>query len=760
MNIVPEDFQSTNFRATKARPCPVCQKPDWCLHDDPVWAICQRTESRTRFGDAGWLHRLPGAPSDTPSNPIDKLAAARGFLRAAFTALAAVAHEHEVLFPMFGPDPTQPAVGFRRRRGDNKPFGGDGPKALTNKGGHSGVLYGNPRPWSTRPVLLLEGEMDALAALAAGADTVLAVPGCSPGAKVWEYVQAHVERLGRPIIAFPHPPDAERTDLKFLTAAHEAISPLVDFSYVPGNLDLDDRLRVHAPTDPAAELSRLIESALPWPPPPPPAAAKPKRDELPEFPLAALPPPIAEYCTHLSRACQCPPDLPAVVALGMMSAALAHKIRVNLDHAWKERNAALWILAVQPSSSLKGPVFDLLQSPIRQAEAQAVADHKIHSVSVKTRLAILQKEKGLIEKQFAAGRAIERDPKSDRKGDADRLEDVIAEIESLTEVGLRAPQLVAQDCTIEALAMVMSANHGAVAIQSPEGVVIRQFMQARYSSVAPEIDLLFHAYSGEDLRVDRASKTTVFVRQACAPLLATIQSLEGLGDPALQQRGFHGRFLYALPPSLTGQRDFIPTPPEAPQLAAEWRDWMAQSLGVRVHTNPDGTRNPIPLSLTPEAVKLFRERRQQLESQMAPGKPLAHMEEWAGKAVGHALRIAGLLHSFGSAEIFWSGAPITAETAARALRILDYFEAHAVRAYSLMGFQPCEEHSDLAEKILAYLRSAPHRPALFSEIHRMACSRSKAPAARAALKELLEADRIEEIAPKPPGRRPKYLPTE
>ena len=40
-------------------PCPVCGKFDWCLvAADKTAAICPRTESPKRCGDAGYLHRL------------------------------------------------------------------------------------------------------------------------------------------------------------------------------------------------------------------------------------------------------------------------------------------------------------------------------------------------------------------------------------------------------------------------------------------------------------------------------------------------------------------------------------------------------------------------------------------------------------------------------------------------------------------------------------------------------------------------------
>jgi hypothetical protein len=51
-------------RVSRARPCPICSKSDWCLltgpDDSPSAAICARVESDKRVGDqgAGWLHVL------------------------------------------------------------------------------------------------------------------------------------------------------------------------------------------------------------------------------------------------------------------------------------------------------------------------------------------------------------------------------------------------------------------------------------------------------------------------------------------------------------------------------------------------------------------------------------------------------------------------------------------------------------------------------------------------------------------------------
>ena len=57
-------------RVSRRGPCPVCERPDWCLFagpdDSPSAAICARVESDKRAGEGGWLHVLR---SDGPTWP-------------------------------------------------------------------------------------------------------------------------------------------------------------------------------------------------------------------------------------------------------------------------------------------------------------------------------------------------------------------------------------------------------------------------------------------------------------------------------------------------------------------------------------------------------------------------------------------------------------------------------------------------------------------------------------------------------------------
>src|SRR5262249_37451824 len=50
-------------RVSRAAPCKICGKPDWCLAAaDGTAAICTRVESQKRCGGAGWLHRHADQP--------------------------------------------------------------------------------------------------------------------------------------------------------------------------------------------------------------------------------------------------------------------------------------------------------------------------------------------------------------------------------------------------------------------------------------------------------------------------------------------------------------------------------------------------------------------------------------------------------------------------------------------------------------------------------------------------------------------------
>jgi len=198
-------------RVSRQEPCPICGKPDWCLicgqpgHIEA--AICPRTESGRRIGEAGWLHVLRPSPvawprwrctlshavrlAQRPANAEELAALADRWRLPRESARLAALAEHlgvraESLarlatgwsedrrawsFPM--KDAAGQVVGIRLRLGNGK--------KLSIKGGHEGLFL----PDGLQPggrLLFCEGPTDAAALLDLGFPAV-GRPSCTGGVK-------------------------------------------------------------------------------------------------------------------------------------------------------------------------------------------------------------------------------------------------------------------------------------------------------------------------------------------------------------------------------------------------------------------------------------------------------------------------------------------------------------------------------------------------------------------------------------------------
>lgn len=205
-------------RVSKARPCPICGRPDWCLYTgaeaDPTAVICPRIESSRRAGEAGWLHRLRDAgagprrtrtiqlsapapdkpqggpdlaamaarwrlPADSPR--LQRLAESLGVSTLSLAKLATGwAHEYKAwTFPMR--DAAGRVVGVRLRRLDGR--------KLSVRGGREGLFF-ECLPQGGR-ILLCEGPTDCAALLDLGFPAV-GRPSCAGGTR---HVLALLRRL-------------------------------------------------------------------------------------------------------------------------------------------------------------------------------------------------------------------------------------------------------------------------------------------------------------------------------------------------------------------------------------------------------------------------------------------------------------------------------------------------------------------------------------------------------------------------------------
>ena len=179
-------------RVSRSRPCPVCGKPDWCLvsRDDPAnpsRAICQRIDSRRRWGEAGCLHIMRDTacePTHRRSIPLTRLPrcsdlakladhycrlATDRYVQHVGNQLGLTSHNlrrlrigrtprDESSFPMCGWDGNTIGICLRRRNG----------RKLAVRGSRNGLFIpdGLPERFSNdAPLLIAEGASDTAALL-------------------------------------------------------------------------------------------------------------------------------------------------------------------------------------------------------------------------------------------------------------------------------------------------------------------------------------------------------------------------------------------------------------------------------------------------------------------------------------------------------------------------------------------------------------------------------------------------------------------
>ena len=186
----------TWLRVSRANPCPVCKKPDWCgVSADGVWAVCMRTEGGKASRNGGWLHRLKESPPPPMRRPptnrprqlvdcaayhaalrkrwdwrlLDGLALSLGVGMEALDALEPALDELHAAFAFPMRDGSGAVVGVRLRNHEGRKW------AVT--GSREGLFF-DPAIAECRDLVVCEGPTDCAAARTLGLQAV-GRPSCA-----------------------------------------------------------------------------------------------------------------------------------------------------------------------------------------------------------------------------------------------------------------------------------------------------------------------------------------------------------------------------------------------------------------------------------------------------------------------------------------------------------------------------------------------------------------------------------------------------
>ncbi|MER7622753.1 DUF3987 domain-containing protein [Streptomyces sp. NPDC126503] len=419
--------------------------------------------------------------------------------------------------------------------------------------------------------------------------------------------------------------------------------------------DLREALALGAATVPAA-----------WPEPIP----LDRQPKLPPFPVHALPGWVSDFVVALAEETQTPVDLAGALALSVLATAAGGRAVVQVRGRWREPTNLFVVVALGPANR-KSAVFAAMTAPLYEAENTLVEGSNLTIVEAEVTARMAREAADKAAAQAAKAEGPERD-------------NLVAEAIGLAQTAESLtvpprPRLLADDATPETVTTLLAEQGGRLAVMSAEGGIF-DIIAGRYSGV-PNMEVFLKGHAGDRLRVDRRTRQEFIEAPALTMGLAVQPSvLEDIGkNRGFDGRGLLARFLYCLPESLVGYRKIDPDPVPPAVGATYERNVFALTLKLADWTDP------LVVQVGPEADAALKAYGEHLEPQLrTKGGRLGHIGKWAGKLVGAAARIAGLLHL---AERIDGGTntPISATTMGAAIELADYFAAHALTVFDLMG---------------------------------------------------------------------------
>ena len=367
-----------------------------------------------------------------------------------------------------------------------------------------------------------------------------------------------------------------------------------------------------------------------WPEPPNPPGL-PDADTLPADVLTSA---LRDHALPVSNAMQVPQDVPCLLSLTCVSAALAGSVEIEVRPGWREP-VGIYVAVVLPPSSRKSPCFDAMSAPVRRWESERIRDcaHKV--AEALDMVAVRERALDAAIRDAATGKKTEHD--------------VVEARVRLSAAQAAVPhdgRLLAGDITPEKMVARMAAQDGRLAILEPEPGPL-QVLAGRYSD-SPRLDDLKKAYSAESIIVDRMNRDSLRVERPALTLALMLQPgvIEALPHiAAFRYEGALARFLWCVPPHGLGRRltgSAVPVLDEA--AAMEYDRVLRKFLNLEpAKASDDGTIPSHVLKLDPEAVAILDDFEAEVELKLAEGEDFEEIQDWAGKMVGEAVRVAALL---------------------------------------------------------------------------------------------------------------------
>lgn len=405
---------------------------------------------------------------------------------------------------------------------------------------------------------------------------------------------------------------------------------------------------------------------------------------LPSFPLDCLPADIKEYVEAVAENTATPVDMAAVASLAVVAGSVQKKFKIKGKPDYYEPLNIYSLIIADPGER---------KSSVMREMTRYTKDYERQVNELNAEMMDEQRSQyNILTNELA---------KSEKSGDIDQAISFKKELRELEKEMIRSLRLVADDVTPEALTSLLNENNGALSVISAEGGFF-DILAGRYSNTAC-IDIVLKAHSGDDAHVDRKGRPKEYIRNPALTILLSVQNdvIRGIFENGtFKGRGLNARFLYSKPVTTIGTRSFE-TKPISIELKINYKTLIYELLDIPTPVATAESENINIIKIDDGAYSILKDYFDSIEKRLIGD--LEDMRDWAGKLVGAALRIAGILHCMNFGKMA-SEVLVNQKTMMNAIVIADYFLEHSRACYQLMGI---DEDAERAKHVLKKLELKP-----------------------------------------------------
>lgn len=416
---------------------------------------------------------------------------------------------------------------------------------------------------------------------------------------------------------------------------------------------------------------------------------KPEETLSLSFPSHAFPPEIEDYLQSATAHIQVDAAMVFAAALATFALCMQGKYRIShpSGNGHKEHLCLYIVIAADPGER-KSAVFSAVNRPIREWQAEKREKYKFYFAEYDTQKTILEGQRDNLKKKLS-NKQIKPE---ERATIGDELTAATADLEALQPPV--SPEIIATDATVEALADLMRLTGETAGVFSDEADFFKILAGLYTGGQAGNLQLPLKAYGGAPFYLLRRGRTIGMQRPLLSICLMVQPSLfvETLGNDTLKGRGMVGRLVTCTPKKMAGLRD-VRSNVKLNEIAYQsYKETMLQFLDT--DQKPDTEISVI--SWSEDAKERMLDYLQTVENSMQAGCPMEEATDYASKAAGVAIRIAGILHMLWKKD---ANEPISLAVAEKAIAVHTYFFSEKLKEIQQTETRESQLKGKLLERI-------------------------------------------------------------